>query len=125
MRSGSRCRLRRGSAGRRAGRPGESRPGGVLVAAALPRRDLPREIPAEICAGFGHRLYGAAFAVLRASGRSRWYAKDASHDTMPMVMSPALTTRQVRQRATRLLPGAQVRRLIFWRYLLLWHKPPA
>jgi ubiquinone/menaquinone biosynthesis C-methylase UbiE len=101
------------------------RPGGVLVAAALPRRDLPREIPAEICAGIGHRLYGAAFAVRRASGRRRWYAKEAGHDAMPMVMSPALTTRQVRQRAARLLPGAQVRRLIFWRYLLLWHKPAA
>jgi hypothetical protein len=42
-----------------------------------------------------------------------------------MVLSPALTTRQVRQHATRALPGAQVRRLIFWRYLLLWHKPVA
>jgi ubiquinone/menaquinone biosynthesis C-methylase UbiE len=99
------------------------RPGGVLVAAALPRRDLPREIPAEVRAGIGHRLYGAAFAVLRASGHRRWYAKEASHGAMPVVLSPALTTRQVRQHASRLLPGAQVRRLVFWRYLLLWHKP--
>ena len=99
------------------------RPGGVLVAAALPRRDLLREIPAEVCAGIGHRLYGAAFAMLRASGRRRWYAKEASHAVMPMVLSPALTTRQVRQHAAQALPGAQVRRLIFWRYLLLWQKP--
>lgn len=82
-------------------------------------------MPAEVCAGIGHRLYGAAFAVLRASGRRRWYEKEASHAVMPVVMSPALTTRQVCQHATRLLPGAQVSRLIFWRYLLLWHKPPA
>jgi hypothetical protein len=29
----------------------------------------------------------------------------------------------VRQQASALLPGAHVRRLIFWRYLLLWQKP--
>ena len=84
------------------------RPGGVLAAAALPRRDLLRETPAEVCAGIGHRLYGAAFLMLRASGRGRWYAKEASHAVMPVVMRPPLTTRQVRQDATRLLPGAQV-----------------
>jgi SAM-dependent methyltransferase len=99
------------------------RPGGVLAAAALPRLDLLRELPAEVWAGIGHRLFGAAFAVLRTSGRRRWYAMEASHAAMPMVLGPALTTRQVRQHASRLLPGAQVTRLVFWRYLLLWHKP--
>ncbi|HZC64668.1 MAG TPA: class I SAM-dependent methyltransferase [Streptosporangiaceae bacterium] len=39
------------------------------------------------------------------------------------VLDPPLTTREVRQHATRTLPGAQVRRLIFWRYLLLWKRP--
>jgi hypothetical protein len=34
-----------------------------------------------------------------------------------------LTTHQVRRQASALLPGAQVRRLLFWRYLLLWRKP--
>jgi len=32
-------------------------------------------------------------------------------------------TRQVRRQASALLPGAQVRRLVFWRYFLPSHKP--
>jgi hypothetical protein len=42
---------------------------------------------------------------------------------MPVVLDPSLTTRQVRQQASARLPGVHVRRLVFWRYFLLWHKP--
>ena len=42
---------------------------------------------------------------------------------MPVVLDPSLTTRQVRQQASAFLPGAHVRRLVFWRYFLLWQKP--
>ncbi|HEX4661544.1 MAG TPA: class I SAM-dependent methyltransferase [Streptosporangiaceae bacterium] len=98
------------------------RPGGVLAAAALPRIDLPQELPTELTAAIGHRVLGAAFAILRASGRRRWYAKELSQ-IMPVVLDPSLSTRQVRQQASALLPGAHVRRLIFWRYFLLWQKP--
>jgi hypothetical protein len=42
---------------------------------------------------------------------------------MPKVLDPRLTTREVRQHATTTLPGARVRRLVFWRYLLLWKRP--
>src|ERR1017187_2234563 len=55
---------------------GALRPGGVLAAAALPRRDLPQELPAELTAAIGHRLLGTAFATLRACSRRRWYAKE-------------------------------------------------
>lgn len=102
---------------------GALRPGGVLVVAALPRRDLQREWPAELTAMAGHRLLGLAFAVLRASGRGGWYAIQPSHEIMPIVLTPSLTTRQVREQASALLPGARVRRLVFWRYFLLWRKP--
>jgi SAM-dependent methyltransferase len=99
------------------------RPGGVLVAAALPRTDLPRELPAELAAAAGQRLFGAAFAALRAAGTGAWYAKN-EHEAMP-IAGGQLTTRQVRQLAATVLPGAAVRRLVFWRYLLVWHKPAA
>jgi hypothetical protein len=102
---------------------GALRPGGVLAAVALPRLDLLRELPAELAAAIGHRLFGAAFAVLRTFGRRRWYALEPNHALMPVVLDPSLTTRQVRQQASALLPGAHVRRLIFWRYFLLWQKP--
>jgi len=99
------------------------RPGGVLIVVALPRTDLLREWPVELIAGIGHRLFGVAFAVLRGAGRARWYRRPSSHATMPVVLSPSLTTRDVRKQARSLLPGVTVRRLIFWRYFLLWHKP--
>ena len=99
------------------------RPGGVLAAVALPRRDLARELPAELLAAAGHRAFGTTFAVLRASGRGGWYRLEPSHETMPKVLHPPLTTRQVRQHAAATLPGARVRRLVFWRYLLIWQRP--
>ena len=39
------------------------------------------------------------------------------------VMDPPLTTREVASQAATVLPGGQVRRLLFWRYLLTWQKP--
>jgi SAM-dependent methyltransferase len=102
---------------------GALRPGGVLAAVALPRHDLPHELPVELAAAIGHRLFGTAFATLRSRGRRPWYAMAAAHSIMPVVLDPSLTTRQVRQQASALLPGAQVRRLVFWRYFLLWQKP--
>ena len=99
------------------------RPGGVLAAVALPRRDLPRELPAELLAATGHRVFGAAFAVLRASGSGGWYRLESSQAAMPKVLDPPLTTRQAGQHTAAALPGARVRRLVFWRYLLLWQRP--
>jgi SAM-dependent methyltransferase len=99
------------------------RPGGVLAAVALPRHDLPRELPVELLAATGHRVFGATFAVLRASGRGGWYRLEPSHEAMPKVLDPPLTTRQVRQHAAATLPGARVRQLVFWRYLLIWQRP--
>ncbi|PXX63180.1 methyltransferase family protein [Nocardia tenerifensis] len=99
------------------------RPGGVLAVVALPRADLPRELPVEILAAAGHRVLGLAFAVLRKFGRGDWYAVAPTHDVMPVVLDPPLTTRQVRRQAAEVLPGARVRRLVYWRYALVWHKP--
>jgi len=98
------------------------RPGGVLAVVALPRTDLPRELPAEACAAIGELLFGTAFAILRATAGGRWCAIEPSHAIMPM-LDGSLTTRQVRRQASALLPGAQVRRLVFWRYSLQWRKP--
>jgi SAM-dependent methyltransferase len=99
------------------------RPGGVLAAIALPRTDLPRELPVELLAAVGHRTLGAAFAALRAAGRTGAYQLPPSHQAMPKVLAPPLTTRQVRQHATAVLPGARVRRLVYWRYFLRWQRP--
>jgi SAM-dependent methyltransferase len=99
------------------------RPGGVLAAVALPRPDLLRETHAELTAALGHRVFGVTFAALRATGRGDWYPIQPSHTAMPVVLDPPLTTHEVRAKALEQLPGARVRRLVFWRYFLLWRKP--
>ena len=39
------------------------------------------------------------------------------------IKDPDMTWAQVRATAARLLPGVQYRRLLLWRYSLIWHKP--
>lgn len=102
---------------------GALRPGGVLAAVALPRVDLPRELPVELAAAAGHRLLGAMFQARRLLGCQAAFAKDPGHEAMPVVMNPPLTTREVAEQAVAILPGVQVRRLLFWRYFLTWQKP--
>lgn len=98
------------------------RPGGVLVAISLPRRE-PRDLPVELAAVALHQVFGVALAGLRrAYPRRTWLAPEPTHDVMP-VLDPQLTTTQVRRRAGTVLPGVRVRRLVFWRYLLVWAKP--
>jgi hypothetical protein len=99
------------------------RPGGVLAAIALPRPDVPRELPVEIAAAAGHRVLGAMFLTKRLLGSNSGFAKDPGRATMPVVMDPPLTTREAARQAAAVLPGVRVRRLLFWRYLLIWQKP--
>lgn len=96
------------------------RPGGVLAAVALPRTDLPREVPVELAATAYHHLLGLGLTAARHPLRTA--VADPAHAAVP-VLDPVLTTRQVRQQASAVLPGVQVRRLLLWRYLLVWHKP--
>ena len=123
------------------------RPGGVLIAVALPRVDLPREAATELAALVGQVGLGSLFALLRrregrgpgredtrlpAADRGRdgggdraataWFGYESDVAAMPM-RDPTLTTREVRAQAAAALPGSRVRRLAFWRYLLVWHRP--
>jgi hypothetical protein len=68
-------------------------------------------------------LAGAVFLAKRALGSDRGFANDPDRASMPVVMDPPLTARQVADVAAVVLPGVRVRRLVFWRYLLLWQKP--
>ena len=98
------------------------RPGGLLLAVALPKTDLPRELPIEAWSAVGHRLLGAAFRLEQTLTGRRRYAHEASVRVMPM-QDPVLTTRQVREQAASVLPNVRVRRLPFWRYELRWQRP--
>ncbi|SEQ41414.1 class I SAM-dependent methyltransferase [Microlunatus flavus] len=98
------------------------RPGGLLVAVALPRTDLPRDLPVEAVSVAGDRLLGTAFRLEQVLTGRRRYAHEATVRQMPM-QDPVLTTRQVREQAGRVLPDVRVRRLPFWRYELRWQRP--
>lgn len=100
------------------------RPGGILAVVALPRTDLRREWPIEIVAALAHRLFAVAFlAYGLVRGHRPYAAEHHTHTGMPVVFDPPLTTRAVARQAAAILPGARVRRLLFWRYLLTWEKP--
>lgn len=96
------------------------RPGGVLAAIALPRIDLPREAPLEVAAVAFHHLVGAAPTAARHPLHTKMTGAD--QDAMP-VLDPELTTPQAREVARGVLPEARVRRLLLWRYLLVWQRP--
>lgn len=98
------------------------KPGGVLAAVALPRIDLPHDLPIELAAIATHRTLGLTFAALRPLTGAPLFRHEPTHDVMP-VADGELTTRQVRAVAAAVLPGVRVRRLLLWRYLLTWHAP--
>lgn len=78
-----------------------------------------------MAAAVAHRGFGVYFRVKRLLGRGDAFATEPSHDVMPVVMEPPLSTREVAREASAVLPGVKVRRLLFWRYLLVWRKPAA
>lgn len=98
------------------------RPGGVLAAVALPRTDLRHELPVDVAASAAHHGLGLAFSVARPITGARLHRHEETHDVMP-VADGALTTRETRAAAAAVLPGVHVRRLLFFRYLLVWRKP--
>lgn len=98
------------------------RPGGVLAAVALPRGDRRNELPVDLAGVVGHHALGLAFSAARPLTGAELFRQEESHDAMP-VQDGALTTREVRAQAGAVLPGVRVRRLLFFRYLLVWQKP--
>ena len=96
------------------------RPGGVLVAVALPRVDLPRELLVELSAAFVHNAIGLILVMTRHPLRTG--LPHPAHPGSVPLKDPVLTTRQVRAAASEVLPSAKVRRLLLWRYSLTWQK---
>ena len=82
-------------------------PGGRLVVGVARSRlpDLPRD--------------AAAAAVNLGYRAARGYWQHPS----PVLWPPPHTYRQIRAQAEDALPGVTYRRLLLWRYLLIWAKP--
>ncbi|MFJ3597670.1 MULTISPECIES: class I SAM-dependent methyltransferase [unclassified Streptomyces] len=92
-------------------------PGGTLVVVGVSRAASP-----------GDHLLGAAaiplniaLALIKNKGRRVPRPVSMTAPTRPAAMSFAEIVRDAR----RVLPGARLRRRLFWRYTLVWHRPPA
>jgi hypothetical protein len=92
------------------------------AAVALPRVDLPRDLPVELVSAAGQVGIGAARRAVKDSAWARRLDPASDGDGMPVEM-PHLTTTEVRRTAAGVPPGVRVRRLPFGRYLLEWHRP--
>jgi 2-polyprenyl-3-methyl-5-hydroxy-6-metoxy-1,4-benzoquinol methylase len=71
------------------------RPGGTLAVIGLARSQLPTDLPVELAAAIATRVH-----------------------------KPPLAYAGMRRVAAKVLPGVRYRRLLLWRYSLIWIKPP-
>ncbi|MBA2715819.1 MAG: class I SAM-dependent methyltransferase [Propionibacteriales bacterium] len=92
-------------------------PGGVLAIVGLYR---PVTITDHVLQVVAMPANAAVGAVCALSGRA-----DKSDDADMPVRPPENTLAQVRAAADEMLPGAHLRRAVFWRYLMLWRRPPS
>ncbi|GHH52648.1 class I SAM-dependent methyltransferase [Lentzea cavernae] len=89
-------------------------PGGTLVVVGLYMTATPADRAMEVVTLPANALVGLAKA-LRGG--------EQPHDPeMPVVMH-APTLAEIRAAAREILPGARVRRRLFWRYSMVWHAP--
>ncbi|MFC5185867.1 class I SAM-dependent methyltransferase [Actinomadura harenae] len=85
------------------------RPGGVVAVVGLARNELPRDLPLVLAA------LGAGYAYRARKGH--W-----EHPS-PTVWPPPVTYREMRALTAGILPGAEYRRHLLWRYSIIWRKP--
>jgi SAM-dependent methyltransferase len=91
------------------------RPGGVLAIVGLARGSSAVDVALTIPAAIGARLHRIVTVRCRAP--------EPDGHSAPISWPPPVSYRQMRQLARRLLPGAQYRRHLYWRYSLIWLKP--
>jgi SAM-dependent methyltransferase len=92
-------------------------PGGVLVVLGCYRQRTAADYAVALAAA---PVNLAARVVVAALERARGGRPGPPR---PPIAPAAMTLGQVREEAARLLPGCTVRRLLFWRYLLVFRRP--
>jgi SAM-dependent methyltransferase len=92
-------------------------PGGVLVVLGCYRQRTATDYAVALAAA---PLNLAARLAVAAAERARGRAPGPPR---PPIRPAAMPLGQVREQAARLLPGCTVRRLLFWRYLLVFRRP--
>ncbi|SDK37600.1 Methyltransferase domain-containing protein [Lentzea albidocapillata subsp. violacea] len=94
---------------------GLTRPGGTLIVIGLYLMASRADRAMELVTLPANAIVGLAKALNGTGG--------TPHDAeMPVVMS-APTLDEIRAAAAEIVPGARIRRHLFWRYSLVWHAP--
>lgn len=89
-------------------------PGGTLVVVGLSREST----PGDRLLALASVPLNAAMALIRNKG-----CKASRPDSMTAVTRPAeMTFADIVREARRVLPGARLRRRLFWRYTLVWRE---
>jgi SAM-dependent methyltransferase len=99
-------------------------PGGVLAVLGCFRYSTPRDYLPDLVAAPTNLV-----ASLTVRAKARIGSRTGQVNTAP-VMDPPMTLPEIRSEASRLLPGVVIRRLLFWRYSLIYrdatdHRPRA
>lgn len=84
-------------------------PGGVLAVVGVARTSRPKDVLVHLAGTVQHRWMARKYEF--------W------EHTAPTVWPPPHDYVTVRRTAERVLPGAQWKQLLLWRYALIWHKP--
>ena len=84
-------------------------PGSTLAIVGLARRRHPADLPFDAAGAIAHRALRLRHGL--------W------EDAAPRLWPPPDTFKQTRALARRVLPGVRYRRLLLWRYSLVWTKP--
>jgi 2-polyprenyl-3-methyl-5-hydroxy-6-metoxy-1,4-benzoquinol methylase len=95
------------------------RPGGVLAVIGLARDASAADFLLAVPAAIGNLVHHGVQAWRRRGNRR---PSEPCYRS-PIILPPALTCRQTRRVAERVLPGVRYRRRLYWRYSLVWIKP--
>ncbi|WP_433509991.1 class I SAM-dependent methyltransferase [Nonomuraea sp. CA-143628] len=87
-------------------------PGGVLAILGCYRESVPADYAVSLCA-----------VPVNAVARLLSAARPQEAPTEMVVAEAMMTLPEIMAEAARLLPGASIRRLLFWRYLLVYKEP--
>ena len=91
------------------------RPGGTVVVIGHYRQTAPVDLALEPLRLLAYGTIGAGRAALGRGGKP--------HEVGMPVREPSTTLTEVSAAARTVMPGAAVRRRLFRRYSLLWHRP--
>jgi ubiquinone/menaquinone biosynthesis C-methylase UbiE len=84
-------------------------PGGRLAIVGLARNRYPADLPFALAGAVAHRVHTLS--------------KPCWEDAAPRLWPPPATFAETRRLAQRVLPGVRYRRLVLFRYSLVWTKP--